>query len=215
MYFISKKNISLDNRGFTLIEVMVSASIIALLAAIVFANVKTARVKAEEAKALQESKQVSTALELYSADVGNYPNSTTGDLSDLESVLVPQYIFSIPEIGSSVKCSNLGITYKSYNGVAQDSDSGPSNVEYHCGPGEGGYGSPSDTVPDRAVIFFPTSEKLDMKDMLFASSKHSFPVWGKRWWYSSRYFEYNGSCFFVPVFKQIVESNVRCISIGS
>jgi len=126
-----------NKKGFTLIEVMVSASILALLAAIIFANLNQGRVKAAEVKAIQEAKSLQTATELYRSDNGQYPASkgTKDDLSNLETALVPKYIPEIPT-GPDIStysdfCPNIPkIKYISNGSVAEDD-----NYQYRCGPG--------------------------------------------------------------------------------
>jgi prepilin-type N-terminal cleavage/methylation domain-containing protein len=60
--------------GFTLIELLVVISIISLLSSVVLAAVGEAKDKAKVAKFRQEMQQFITALELYKADNGVYPN---------------------------------------------------------------------------------------------------------------------------------------------
>jgi len=149
-------------KGFTLIEVMVSASIIALLAAIVFANINQGRVKAEEVKALQETKQTQTALELYHSTYSNYPNGSRGiSTSGLQNTLVPSFISSLPEkapIGNI--CFNRPSTdyqdeiqYYSNNGVATYSI-----YNFRCGPTGGA---------DDYIIFYPTREKVAQENAVY------------------------------------------------
>jgi prepilin-type N-terminal cleavage/methylation domain-containing protein len=70
------------SKGFTLIELMVVISIIALLSSIVLASIKDARTKAVEASYHQYLKQYATALELYRNDnQGNYPTTATVSIS--------------------------------------------------------------------------------------------------------------------------------------
>jgi prepilin-type N-terminal cleavage/methylation domain-containing protein len=61
-------------KGFTLIELMVVISIIALLSSVVLASVKSARDRADNTKIASEMKSLQTALELYKAQFGIYPN---------------------------------------------------------------------------------------------------------------------------------------------
>jgi len=206
------------NKAFTLIELMIVISTLSLLASIIFANFHQGRVKAQEVKALQESKQLNTALQLYSSDYSNYPNSS-GSVSNLESALVPQYISKIPEIEGSAKiCSNIGITYKSYNGLAQDPDGGSPSTEfvYKCGPGK--------ISTDEVVIYFPSNELLDPEEALHAVVKRWWIVHGETVggplthsgdrYHNSMYFpQPDGTCLFAPVVKVVLGGNLRCISI--
>ncbi|MFA7216875.1 MAG: prepilin-type N-terminal cleavage/methylation domain-containing protein [Candidatus Paceibacterota bacterium] len=65
--------LSRDKKGFTLIELLVVISIISLLSSIVLASLNTARIKARDAKRMQDLRQIRTALELYYDDNGKYP----------------------------------------------------------------------------------------------------------------------------------------------
>ncbi len=67
------------SKGFTLIELMVVISIIALLSSVVLASLKTAREKAESTKAVGELKAIQTALELYRAKFNTYPEATVDE----------------------------------------------------------------------------------------------------------------------------------------
>ena len=60
-------------RGFTLIEILVVIAIIALLAAIIFPVLATARGKARAAVCQSNLKQLGTAMTMYIADYERYP----------------------------------------------------------------------------------------------------------------------------------------------
>jgi type IV pilus assembly protein PilA len=64
-------------KGFTLIEILVVAGIIGLIAAIGIPNLLRARVTANESSAQATLKSISTALETYSIANGSYPPNTT------------------------------------------------------------------------------------------------------------------------------------------
>lgn len=66
-----------NNRGFTLIELLVVISVISLLSSIVFSALSNARAKARDAQRVSEVKQIQNALELYRAQNGGFPLSTT------------------------------------------------------------------------------------------------------------------------------------------
>lgn len=72
-YPFGKKN----NKGFTLVEIMVVVGIIALLAAIIIPNFLTARVQANEASAQAALKTIATAMENYAAINNVYPIATS------------------------------------------------------------------------------------------------------------------------------------------
>lgn len=60
--------------GFSVVELLVVAAIIGILAAVVLATVPTARAKARDAKRIAELKEIQLALEAYKATHGTYPN---------------------------------------------------------------------------------------------------------------------------------------------
>lgn len=63
-----------SHRGFTLVELLVVISIIALLSSIATASLNGARKKSRIAKRLADMKTVQTAIELYYDANGSYPN---------------------------------------------------------------------------------------------------------------------------------------------
>ncbi len=72
------------NRGFTLIEILVVISIIALLSSVVFVAVQGARDRAIETSVVAQERQIKNALELFYAEHGYYPAE-----SDWEEALKP------------------------------------------------------------------------------------------------------------------------------
>ncbi len=70
------KNIR-NNKGFTLIELMVVISIIAFLSSVVLASISKAREKAVLTKTVSEMRSLQTALEQYKLDNGIYPYEQT------------------------------------------------------------------------------------------------------------------------------------------
>ena len=61
--------------GFTLVELLIVIAIIGILASIVLVSLSSARTKARDTKRIQEISQIQSALELYYAQYGYYPNS--------------------------------------------------------------------------------------------------------------------------------------------
>jgi len=64
-----------DRRAFTLVELLVVISIIAVLAAILFPTLSIAKAKAQQAKCISNLRQIAIALELYAQDHEIYPDA--------------------------------------------------------------------------------------------------------------------------------------------
>jgi len=70
---LSKTKKYFNNRGFTLVELLVVISIIGLLASLAMVSLTSARVKARDALRLGEVAQLRTALNLFYDDNNRYP----------------------------------------------------------------------------------------------------------------------------------------------
>ncbi len=90
-------------KGFTLLELLVVISIIAVLLAISASAFISSRVTARDAKRKTDIEQIRGALELFKADKGSYPNSANGgqDSGDAATALLvltqsPVYMAKLP-----------------------------------------------------------------------------------------------------------------------
>jgi len=103
MFYFSNK------KGFTLIELLVVISIIGLLSSIVLASLNTAKIKSENARRLKNLSVLQDAVELYYADYGEYPSSSSnwsGPRPDRNNttynlLISGGYISSQPEYGGT------------------------------------------------------------------------------------------------------------------
>lgn len=66
---------SVQEKGFTLIELMVVVAIVGLLASSILASLDNARGRARDASRIAEFREVMKSLELYRTNVGSYPCS--------------------------------------------------------------------------------------------------------------------------------------------
>lgn len=89
----------MQKNGFTLIEILVAATIIAVMSVAGVASYTRINMRSRDAKRKSDLEQVRSALEMYRVDNGYYPNTGTGfnQLSDLDSELVPTYMPEIPK----------------------------------------------------------------------------------------------------------------------
>jgi len=77
-------------KGFTLIEMLIVITIIALLASLILVGMGGARAKARDARRIADLRSVQNALELYYSNNSVYPDATTwtGLEDDLKTVNV-------------------------------------------------------------------------------------------------------------------------------
>ena len=67
-----------NKSGFTLLEILVSATIIAVLTAIGIVSYSSVNKRSRDVKRKSDLEQVRSALEMYRADNGQYPNIGSG-----------------------------------------------------------------------------------------------------------------------------------------
>ena len=75
---MNEKRRKMNERGFTLIEIMVVVVIIGLLATLVTVNLLENADKAKIVKARADLKAIENAAELFKLDNGNYPTTQQG-----------------------------------------------------------------------------------------------------------------------------------------
>ena len=130
----------LQNKGFSLIELMVSIAIVAILTALIIVNIASAREKARDAKRISDIAQIQLALEQYFTKNGSYPTSVNNYVSEI----YPAYISIQPKDPSSnstadyVYAPDPGNNYYDYllrvklEKAISDGLSGP-RLGYNCG----------------------------------------------------------------------------------
>ncbi len=119
---------SQKNKGFTLVELLVSIAIIGLLSTVVFASYSQAQKKARIARRVSDLKQVQTALAYYYAVNKSYPNtswewrstcSSWGSYAPNNVIpgLVPNYIANIPADPQTNAAANTSCYIYASNGT--------------------------------------------------------------------------------------------------
>jgi type II secretion system protein G len=83
-----------QQRGFTLLEMMVVVAIIAILAGILIPNFTRARAQAATSACMANEKTIATALELYYTDHQSYPTAADVDPSFIQTM--NGYINQVP-----------------------------------------------------------------------------------------------------------------------
>ena len=85
-----KKN--LNNRGFTLIELMVVIVILGILAGLIVPRIMSRPEEARQTKARIQIESLETALKLYKLDNGSYPSTEQG----LQALVEPPEVGNLP-----------------------------------------------------------------------------------------------------------------------
>ncbi len=72
-----------NKKGFTLVELLVAMTIFAVISSIALVSFRSSRISGRDSKRKVDLEQIRSALEMYRADSGSYPNA----LSDLSGYL--------------------------------------------------------------------------------------------------------------------------------
>jgi general secretion pathway protein G len=86
-----EKNVN-NNRGFTLIELMVVIVILGILAGLIVPRIMSRPEEARQAKARIQIESLETALKLYRLDNGSYPSTEQG----LQALVEPPAVGTLP-----------------------------------------------------------------------------------------------------------------------
>ncbi|MBI5180420.1 MAG: type II secretion system major pseudopilin GspG [Nitrospirae bacterium] len=90
---MNKRNNTKNQKGFTLIEILVVVFIIGLLATIILPKIMGRQEEAQRTKAMADIKNIQTALDLFKLDNGFYPSTEQG----LEALVKKPETGRIPE----------------------------------------------------------------------------------------------------------------------
>lgn len=125
-------------KGFTLIELLVVISIIGVLSTIAMTSLNSVRAKARDSKRIQEIEQIKTALELYYATYGHYPQYTsigtrcnTTVSNSLGALVVAGFFSSIPVDPINSSSPNPRYCYE-YNGIGTASSYSLTSSGWYC-----------------------------------------------------------------------------------
>lgn len=110
----------MKKHGFTLIEILVAATLIALLASVGIVSYSSVTRRSRDSKRKSDIEQLRTALEMYRADYSSYPpvNTTGYDTAEnLTPYLVAAPYTYMPAISSDPKAT-YRYSYKATNASA-------------------------------------------------------------------------------------------------
>jgi prepilin-type N-terminal cleavage/methylation domain-containing protein len=115
----------LKNKAFTLVELLVTVSIIALMVTAITVSVYTSREKGRDVKRMNDITQLQLALENYKKIEGVYPDSLTAGESLTGSSSGIVFLEKIPDDSfSSSECPDGGYSYD------YDADTGKYNIQF-------------------------------------------------------------------------------------
>lgn len=134
------------NRGFTLIEMLVSISIIALLSTVILSATNSARKNARDSQRISSIRELQTGLELYFTSQNVYPDAVTGSgrIADPNGT-PPNNQWDTPE-GDGTFLTDL-VTTKTMQAHVFDPLADQANLRYYrfpagsnnCNPNRGPY----------------------------------------------------------------------------
>lgn len=122
-----------DDIGFTLVELLVTISILATLIAVLLPNLMGTRQKARDSKKIQELGAVKNALRLYYNDYQIYPE---GDGIDDLSTELGAYLPAISEIGYTYDQTAGGEGFNLRVGLESAAGDADNKSQTRCGVAE-------------------------------------------------------------------------------
>ena len=128
-------------QGFTLVELLVSVTIITVIAGIALVSFRGAKAVARDSERKTELEEIRSALEVYRVDNGDYPDTTTGET--LASELESDYMAEIPldplDSTYSYRYESDGMTYN-LCAYLEAEDPASAGCTGDCGSGACNYG---------------------------------------------------------------------------
>jgi len=141
-----------ENKGFTMVELLVVMAILGILSTIGLTSFRTSLMKSRDAKRKSDLEQIQRALEMYLNDFQKYPDALTGDFKDYrwgdqmkDNDKGTIYMKEIPSdpAGNPQYCyksSNSPLTYyKLYAKLENENDPAKLGASVTCRSGQDSY----------------------------------------------------------------------------
>lgn len=115
---------AMKKNGFTLMELLIAISIVAILMAIGIVSYGTINKQSRDTRRKSDLEQIRSALEMYRADKGYYPNAGGGSFTEISSGLAADlvtggYIAALP---TDPKSGSMIYEYQALNRSADDNN---------------------------------------------------------------------------------------------
>lgn len=131
---IQDKNKTKNKNGFSLIELLVVISIIAVLTAVLMINFVGARERSRDSEKIQNLNNLKNALRMYYNDYQAYPSpGATNCLDCLNTAIGSSYLVGVLNIGYSYTATSDGNGFWVKTGLESGAGNEDENSQIKCG----------------------------------------------------------------------------------
>lgn len=109
-----------QNKGFTLIEILVSIAIIGILSTMIFANLNSSRVKSRDARRKMDLDQLVNAITLYADNNAGYFPLSDNCGNPRVGQIHSSFVTACPEDGNNFNIGSFFVNNKYTSGIISD-----------------------------------------------------------------------------------------------